>query len=197
MRKIIYLIFFVILPIINSNAIENLSKNEIWEGSINAKVKIFVYESLTCPHCADFHKKIYPLLKKDFIDTGLVQIFFKSFPLDLAGLNASKIVHCLNGDNRLTFLHNLYETQKQWVKGSTIKDINNNLNESLKKFGINYLDQKKCIENKEIEDFILNGRIDATNKYKINSTPTLIINEKKFEKSLEYKNLKKVIEKLI
>ena len=117
--------------------------------------------------------------------------------MDLAGLNASKIVHCLKVDSRLNFLHNLYETQKQWLKGSTIKDINNNLEKSVKKFGINYLDQKKCIENKEIEDFILNGRIDATNKYKINSTPTLIINEKKFEKSLEYKNLKKAIEKLI
>ena len=190
-------LFLIIALTINLSATENLFKNEIWEGSSAAKVKIFVYESLTCPHCADFHEKIYPLLKKDFIDTGLVQIYFKSFPLDLAGLNASKIVHCLNADSRLSFLHNLYKTQKKWVKGSTIDEINNNLEVSLNQFGINYLDQKKCFENKEIEDFILNGRIDAANKYKINSTPTLIINEKKFEKSLEYKNIKKAIEKLI
>ncbi len=59
------------------------------------------------------------------------------------------------------------------------------------------LDFKKCIENKEIEDFILNDRIDGVKKYKVNATPTIIINDKKFEKSLNYKNLKKALEKLI
>ncbi len=59
------------------------------------------------------------------------------------------------------------------------------------------VDFKKCIENKEIEDFILNDRIDGVKKYKVNATPTIIINDKKFEKSLNYKNLKKALEKLI
>ncbi len=197
MKKLIYLFIFIIFPIINSFSSENSLKNEIWDGDNSAKISIFVYESLTCPHCADFHKKIYPLIKKDFIDKGLVKIYFKNFPLDLAGLNAAKVVHCLKSEKRLSFLNNLYETQKQWTKGTTIEDINNNLERSVNKFGINNLDQKKCFENKEIEDFILNGRINAANKYKINSTPTLIINEKKFDKSLEYKNIKKAIEKLI
>ena len=68
----------------------------LYEGSVDAKINIIVYESLTCGHCAEFHKEVYPKLKKDFIDTGLVKIEFRSFPLDLAAFNASKIAHCKN-----------------------------------------------------------------------------------------------------
>ena len=57
--------------------------------------------------------------------------------------------------------------------------------------------KEKCIENKEIEDFVLNDRIEGAKNFKINATPTIIINDKKFEKTLNFKNLKKAIEKLI
>ena len=197
MKKILFFIILIFFNFNGANANENNSIYEIFEGDNSAKIKIFVYESLTCPHCADFHEKIYPSLKKDFIDTGLVQIFFKSFPLDLAGLNAAKISHCINYDKRSLFLHYLFKNQKQWLRGSTIEEININLKNTLEEFGLNYVDQEKCLENKKIEDFILNERIKAANKYEINSTPTLIINEKRFDKSLNYKNIKKAIEKLI
>ena len=68
----------------------------IIEGNINAKVKIVVYESLTCSHCGNFHKNVYPKLKDEFLDKGLVSIEFKNFPLDIAALNASKLAHCKN-----------------------------------------------------------------------------------------------------
>jgi len=195
--KNIYLIFFFIFFSLGADAASDYSKYEIKEGNENAKVKIFIFESLTCPHCADFHKNIYPSLKSDFIDKGLVQIYFKSFPLDLAGLNASKITHCLNNDKRLVFLHHLYKTQNQWLKGEKIEDINNNLKKALDDFGIKNIDFQKCIKDEEIENLILNERIKAAKKYKIQSTPTVVINEKKFDKPLNYKNLKKAIEKLI
>ena len=195
--KNIYLIFFFIFFSLGADAASDYSKYEIKEGNENAKVKIFIFESLTCPHCADFHKNIYPSLKSDFIDKGLVQIYFKSFPLDLAGLNASKITHCLNNDKRLVFLHHLYKTQNQWLKGEKIEDINNNLKKALDDFGIKNIDFQKCIKDEEIENLILNERIKAAKKYKIQSTPTVVINEKKFDKQLKYKYLKKAIEKLI
>ena len=196
MKKTIIL-FFLFFLTTASIGFAQLSVSEIKYGSDNAKIKIFVYESLTCPHCAKFHKDVYPKLKKEYIDKGLVQIFFKSFPLDLAGLNAAKITHCTQDDKKLFFLNYLFETQTKWTKGNTIEDINNNLKKSLEEFGIKNIDIEKCIKNKDIENAILNERIDAVSKYKINSTPTLIINEEKFDKSLNYKNLKKTIEKLI
>ena len=70
------------------------------------------------------------------------------------------------------------------------------MKEFLKNAGFN-IDFEKCIGNKEIEDYVLNDRIEGTKNFKVNSTPTIIINNEKFEKSLNYKNLKKTLEKLI
>ena len=167
----------------------------IISGNESANITIIVYESLTCSHCADFHKNVYPSLKKEYIDTGLAKIEFRHFPLDIAALNASKIAQCKT-DQNLEILESLYSNQQAWVRGSTIEDINNNLKEFIKKEGFR-LNFEKCINNKEIEDFILNDRIEGTKKFKVNATPTIIINNKKFEKSLNYKNLKKSLEKLI
>ena len=167
----------------------------IYEGNVDAKISLIIYESLTCGHCASFHEDIYPILKKDFIDTGLAKIEFRNFPLDLAALNASKIAHCKN-DGKSNILHFLYSNQKEWVQGETIEDLNKNLKKliSEQNFRINY---DKCINNKNIEDYVLNDRINAVKNYNIEATPTLIINDKKFDNPQNYKKLKKSLEKLI
>ena len=165
------------------------------EGNINSKIKLIVYESLTCIHCANFHKDVYPLLKKEYLDTGLAKIEFRHFPLDIAALNASKIAQCKD-DQGLEILESLYLNQQAWVKGSTVEEVNTNLEKFLLKEGFN-INFEKCINDKEIEDFVLNDRIDGAKNFKVNSTPTIVINDKKFEKTLTYKNLKKALEKLI
>ena len=187
--SIFYIIFFATFAF-SENKI-----NPIYEGSPDAKIQLIIYESLTCSHCADFHKNVYPDLKENFIDKGYVKIEFRNFPLDMAALNASMIAHCKN-DGKSDILHFLFENQEQWAKGSKIEDINSNLKKILdsEKYGINI---DKCINNKKIEDYILEDRINAVKKFKLNATPTLIINNKKFDKPLNYKNLKKTLEKLI
>tara|TARA_B110000444_G_C18677441_1_gene518116 strand:+ start:217 stop:792 length:576 start_codon:yes stop_codon:yes gene_type:complete len=191
MKKILLLLFLIFSSVTNINA----ETNRVISGNENAKITIIVYESLTCSHCATFHKEIYPLLKKEFIDTGLLKIEFRHFPLDIAALNAAKIVQCKE-DQSLEILNSLYSNQQAWVKGNTIENINNNLKKYLNEVGfdVNY---EKCLNNKEIEDFVLNDRIQGVKAFKINATPTIIINEKKFEKTLNYKNLKKSLEKLL
>ena len=191
MKKILLLSFLLFNLATNINA----ETNRIVSGNENAKITIIAYESLTCSHCASFHKEVYPILKKEFIDTGLVKIEFRHFPLDIAALNASKITQCKQ-DQSLEIMNSLYSNQQAWVKGNTIEDINENLKKYLDQagFDINY---EKCINNKEIEDFVLNDRIEGVKTFEINATPTIIINNKKFEKSLNYKNLKKSLEKLI
>tara|TARA_B100000902_G_scaffold10381_1_gene12655 strand:- start:635 stop:1210 length:576 start_codon:yes stop_codon:yes gene_type:complete len=167
----------------------------IISGNENAKITIIAYESLTCSHCANFHKDVYPKLKKEYIDTGLAKIEFRHFPLDIAALNASKIAQCKN-DQSLEILESLYSNQQAWIKGDTIDEVNINLKKFIKKEGFQ-VDFEKCINDKEIENFVLNDRIEGTKNFKVNATPTIIINNKKFEKSLNYKNLKKSLEKLI
>ena len=169
--------------------------NRIVSGKQSAKISIIVYESLTCSHCADFHKNVYPNLKKDYIDTGLAKIEFRHFPLDAAAFNASKIVQCKK-DQGLEILEVLYSNQQKWIKGNTIEQVNDNLKKFINSVGFK-IDFEKCISDKKIEDYILNDRIEGVKNFKVNATPTIIINNKKFEKSLNYENLKKFLKKLI
>ena len=191
MKKTIFIliIFFGLLNNLSAEIKRIISGNE------SARIIIIAYESLTCSHCADFHKNIYPQLKKDYIDTGLAKIEFRHFPLDVAAFNASKISQCKESQS-LEILQSLYSNQQAWVKGSTVDELKDHLKKFIKKEGYE-IDFDKCINDKEIEDFILNDRIEGAKNFKVNATPTIIINNEKFEKSLNYKNLKKTLEKLI
>ena len=186
---------FLIYFFFNHSVIADSQIKPIIEGNISAKVKILVYESLTCSHCANFHKDVYPKLKDEFLDKGLVSIEFRNFPLDIAALNASKLAHCKN-DGKSNILHFLYLKQEEWIQGNNVEKLNSNLKEVIKDQNFS-LDFESCIANKNIEDHILEDRIEGAKKFKINATPTIIIDNKKFEKPLNFKNLKKALEKLI
>ena len=192
MRKII------LLAIIFLGSFSNLNAEEIKRitvGNKDAKITIIAFESLTCSHCANFHKNVYPELKKEYLDTGLAKIEFRHFPLDIAAFNASKVAQC-NNDGNSDILESLYANQQKWVKGSSAEEANKNLQIFLKNEGFS-IDFESCVNNKNIEDFVLNDRIEGAKNFKISSTPTIIINNKKFEKKLNYKNLKKALEKMI
>ena len=192
MRKIILLAIIVLGSFSNLNA-EEIKR--ITVGNKDAKITIIAFESLTCSHCANFHKNVYPELKKEYLDTGLAKIEFRHFPLDIAAFNASKVAQC-NNDGNSDILESLYANQQKWVKGSTVEEANKNLQIFLKNEGFS-IDFESCVNNKNIEDFVLNDRIEGAKNFKISSTPTIIINNKKFEKKLNYKNLKKALEKMI
>ena len=192
MKKILIISIFFFFSALSTQADEI---KRIFVGNKSAKISIIAFESLTCSHCANFHKDVYPLLKKEYLDTGLAKIEFRHFPLDIAAFNASKVAQCKN-DGSSDILESLYANQQKWVKGSSIDEANMNLQKFLKNEGF-IIDFDSCVNNKEIEDFVLNDRIDGTKNFKVSSTPTIIINNKKFEKALTYKNLKKALEKLI
>ena len=196
MKKISSIIFIIIISFtVNLFAEDSQSIKRISEGDEGANITIIAYESLTCSHCADFHKNVYPALKKDFIDRGIAKIEFRHFPLDIAAFNASKISQC-NNDGKSDLLHILFSNQKKWVKGKTAEEAAQYLNQFLKDESIK-IDFEKCVNDKAIEDYILNDRIEGVKKFEVNATPTIIINDKKFNKTLDYKNLKKYLEKLI
>ena len=194
-KKISILLIFIIGLTTNLFADNNQKIKRIFEGDKSAKVIIIAYESLTCSHCADFHKNVYPELKKDFIDKGLVKIEFRHFPLDIAALNASMIGQC-NNDGKSDLIHILFLGQKKWAKGNTQEESIEYLKKFLSNEGVS-VEFEKCLTDKDIEDYVLNDRIEGVKKFEVNATPTIIINNKKFNKTLNYKNLKKYLEKLI
>ena len=165
-------------------------------GSPDAKVTVKVFSSLTCPHCATFHTSIFNKLKKEYIDEGLVRFEHHAFPLDLAALNAEIVVRCqTNNEKKFKLLEEIYNKQTFWAVGSDI----NKINDLIKKVGSDFdLTEEKmniCLENSDVQDEILNERIEAQKKYKIESTPTILVNEKKYSGKVDYKKFKKIIEK--
>jgi len=199
--KIFFLIKILLIGLIvslNLYANENDTDKSIFSiGSHEAKVKIKIFSSLTCPHCANFHIKVVSKIKENYIESGKVQLIFMDFPLDQASFNASKLLHCLDKEKRINFLDIIYKNQKKWTAGSNIEDINKNLKKIVKNLGISSEKFDRCLINEEISDKILNKRIEANKKYSIDSTPTIIINEKKLEGSANFKNIKKRIENII
>ena len=191
-------IFFLFIFSLKSYS-DNLKINSdlVTLGEDKAKVKIKIFSSFTCPHCASFHFNIIPQIKKKYVDTGKVQLIFIDFPLDQAAFNVSKLLHCVEKNKQIIFMDNIYKNQNQWTNGSNIEDINKNIKKIVESMGISSTQFDECLIDEDISDKILNGRIDASKKYTINSTPTIVINEKKLEGSVSFENIKKKIEKLI
>ena len=190
-KPFLKIIFFILISF-SVNAEDKILRI----GKDSAKVTVKVFSSLTCPHCASFHKNVFEDLKKEYIDKDLVKFEHHSFPLDLAALNAEIIIRCHKDINKeFQLLGEIYEKQNQWAVGSDINDIN----ESIKKVGSNSgLSENKmndCLNDENSQNQILNERIEAQKKYKIQSTPTIFINDKKYDGKHEYKAFKKAIEK--
>ena len=194
MTKIIKNFFLISLFFLSMNC-EQSSQSK---NNSNSMVVVKVFSSLTCPHCADFHMKIYEELKKEYISVGKVKFEHHSFPLDLAALNAEKILQC-NTNSQIDFklLTEMYKKQNKWSTGSDINMINNSIKAIGKEFTLTEDEMNKCLADKKLEKKILNERIEATKNYKVSSTPTIYINEKKYKGTRDYKSFKKVIDKLL
>ncbi len=193
--KFFFLKIFLIISISFSTQADD---NFLVIGNDNAKVIVKVFSSLTCPHCANFHKNIYEDLKKDYIDKKMVKFEHHSFPLDMAALNAEIVIRCHeNSTKKFQLLSDLYEEQNNWAVGSDI----NYINKAIKKIGLNSgLENAKidnCLKNEDTQNQILNERIEAQKKYKIQSTPTIFINDKKYEGKHNYKSFEKVLKKFL
>jgi len=182
--------------LVNLSAEEKLTNSKsIFIGKEDAPVEIKVYSSLTCPHCANFHINVISEIQKKYVETGKVKIIFIDFPLDLAALNASKILHCVEKKDQMKIMDLIYKKQGEWSTGSTIDEINKNLKSIMTTSGINSDKIDKCLVDENIENIVLNGRIEGDKKYSISSTPTIIINEKKFMGSNDFNNIEKAIKK--
>ena len=194
-NKFFFIITLFILYFSNTIGAENRISSI---GNANAKINVKVFSSLTCPHCASFHLKIFENLKKDFIDKNLVKFEHHGFPLDLAALNAELIVRCNNDINKkFQLLSEIYKKQNEWAVGSDIMPINKSIKKIGLSLGLQDNDMSKCLENEKMQDQILNERIDAQKKYNINSTPTILINEKKYTGKHNYQDFKKELEKFL
>lgn len=146
-------------------------------GKTDAPVTIIEYASLTCPHCADFHNKTLPQVKKDYIDTGKVKLVYRDYPLNRPALQASLLVHCVPQDRAFGLLEVLFKQQVEWAGG---EDPLKALEQMGVAAGIDPAKFDSCQKDKAINDRILQRYQEASDKYKLEATPTFIINGRKY-----------------
>ncbi len=143
-------------------------------GSDTAPIKVVEYSSLTCGHCSDFHKTDFPKLKAEYIDTGKVQFIFKEFPLNKPAVDASKILRCMPEDKYIAFQDLLFSEQGKWAYAP---DYLASLKQNAKLAGLSEEQIDACLNNKDLENRIIGDMKAGSEKYKVESTPTFIVND--------------------
>ena len=141
-------------------------------GQPSAPVTIEDYSSLTCPHCADFHVKTLPTIKKDLIDTGKAKLVFRDFPLDKTALQASVLAHCAPQQQFYPLLDVLFGAQGKWARDA---DPVKALTAYGVLAGVSPEQFQTCLKDKKIEDQILAQQLEAQKANKIEATPTFIL----------------------
>ena len=166
-------------------------------GSEDAPVSIIEYRSLTCSHCAEFSNETYPLLKSEFIDTGVVKFELRPFALNAIDLNAFKLLHCADETDFFALDKLLFKEQKKWIVTNPSDQVLENSTKALGDygilFGISEDDYAECLNNEKITDFILSERINGVENFDISSTPTFIINGEIFSGNKSFEELEKII----
>jgi protein-disulfide isomerase len=158
-------------------------------GNENAPVTIIEYASMTCPHCAHFHKTTYPELKKKYIDTGKVRFIFREFPLDQLAAAAFMLARCGGKDRYFPLIETLFEQQNDWVVQRPLAPLMS----ISKQAGISEQAFNECLKNQQVLDGIEEVRQRASQKLNVQSTPTFFINGKLFRGAVTMADLDKEI----
>jgi len=147
-------------------------------GKAEAPITIIEYASLTCPHCAHFAVDVLPKLKQKWIDTGKAKLVLREFPLDEPALRAAMVARCAAADKFYPLVDTFFSQQEQWV---TARDYRAALEKLAKLAGIGDKQFKTCIEDKKLEDQIVQSRLTAAQQLGVSSTPSFFVNGQKFE----------------
>jgi len=154
-----------------------LTDKEYAMGPADAKVVIVEYASLTCPHCARFHTAVLPDIKKEFVDTGKVRYIYRDFPLDRLALGAAMVARCAGRDNFFGFIDTFYAAQGQWSRASNPISALGNL---AKLGGMSQTKFEACLKDVETQNGILQQRLEASNEFKVQATPTVFVNGERY-----------------
>ena len=144
-------------------------------GNANAPVTVIEYASLNCNHCAQFHKDVLPEVIKKYVATGKIKIIFRDFPLNGIALKAAQLSQCMPEDRYFPFIKTLFENQEAWGHGHG-GDPEATLTQYAKLAGLPGERVTKCLNDKAIQDAIVKRRMQAESQFKVNATPTFVVN---------------------
>ena len=193
-KRSFFFLTFIIVLLIFSPSKTFAKKSEKFLGDNNAKITIIEYASMTCDHCANFHKNIFPEIYEKYIQTGKVKFIFRDFPLDKQALFAAILANCAPKEKYFDFVKLIFNTTQKWisVEDEFLKKLKN-----IGKMGGLSNDQiESCFRDENMVDLVINSRSNGEKKFNITSTPSFIINGKKYS-SMSFEQFEKVLDNLI
>ena len=167
---------------------------DVWLGPADAKVTIIEYASLTCSHCATFHKDTYPKLKERYIDTGKVRFTLREFPLDPLATAGFMLARCEGEPKYYPITDLLFDTQRTWAFVDKPLDA---LQQMLKQAGFSQEKFESCLRDQKLYEAVNAVRKRGEEKFKVNSTPTFFINGQRHGGSLSIDELEKIIKPML
>ncbi len=168
--------------------------SDIPEGNPKAPVTVIEYASFTCPHCGHFMNHVFPLIEKNYVDTGKVRWIYRDFPLDKLAVYASVLARCGGAAHYYGFVKVLFEQQTDWVLAAKPLDA---LKQIGRLGGVSDKAYDACMADKTLMDAPLKSRLQGEQAYKIDATPTFIINGVKHVGDEPYKDFAKLFDSLI
>ncbi len=203
MKKIFFIIFlalFTNLAPLSLFAIDlsalKISENDFVIGDEDAPVTIIEYASMSCSHCANFHKNTLPELKTEYIDTGKVRMVFRDFPFNYPALLGSMMLRCIPNEVRYDYMNVLYQLQSNWVnRDPTV--TKKELYKIMQSGGMTKDEFDSCYSNLDIENEILEAVMAAQNDFNIRSTPSFIVNGNLVEGNKNTKEFRQIIDKIL
>ena len=163
-------------------------------GNKNAKVTVIEYASLTCSHCAAFHTGPWPAIKKEYVDTGKIKFIFRDFPLDRVALAASMIARCAPEERYFGVISLMFETQDTWRGAANPQAALESIGRLA---GMPAEILQACVQNRTVFDAVMKQRNDGDQKFKIESTPTILVNGEKIDGSVDIGRFREVVDQAL
>jgi protein-disulfide isomerase len=163
-------------------------------GRADAPVVMVEYASATCPHCAEFHEKLLPLIKTEYIDTGKVRFIFREFPLDKLAMGAFMLARCVPDDKYFPTIDMMFDRQETWMKSPNPAD------ELFKIMQLSGMDQpafEVCLKRVELSKAIFESSKKAAKDFGIKGTPAIFVNGQMIDGHKEMTEVKAAIDAAI
>ena len=163
-------------------------------GPETAKVTIVEYASLTCSHCAAFHKETWPELKKRYLDTGKVRFTLREFPLDPLATAGFMLARCDGNAKSYPISDLLFEQQRNWAFTDKPLDA---LRALMRQAGFSQEKFDACLRDQKLYDAVNAVKNRGVEQFNVDSTPTFFINGQRHAGNMSIDELEKVIKPLL